>query len=299
VGGRLSAVDAMNQPLRIGITSPIVTLNPKGHGPWERTAGPDELSAVATAADRLGYDHLTCSEHIAVPASAEATRGATYWDPLATLSWIASRTTQIKLATYVLVLGYHHPLEIVKRYSTLDLLSGGRVILGVGVGSLEEEFDLLGRPFADRGIAADLAIDEIRAAWGEREVNGFVLSPPAPRDDVPVWVGGRSRRSLRRAMVYGTGWAPFGLEDAVLADLLGSVRLPDDFDVVLWAYGIDPVGRPDAVIERLDELAALGATVVNARFRAQSVSQWIEQAEALAELTGLTAAQGPDATPTT
>jgi probable F420-dependent oxidoreductase len=275
--------------LRIGVTSPIVTLNPKGHGPWERTAGPSELAAVAEAVDRLGYDHLTCSEHIAVPTEAAATRGGTYWDPLATLSWIASRTTQIKLATYVLVLGYHHPLEIVKSYSTLDVLSGGRVILGVGVGSLEEEFELLGRPFAGRGTAADLAIDEIRGAWGHHEVDGFVVSPAAPRDEVPIWVGGRTRRSLHRAAVRADGWAPFGLSDAELSAALAAVDLPDDFDVVLWAYGIDPIGDPNAVTDRLGELTALGATVVNVRFRAESVNQWIEQAEALAALAGLAA----------
>jgi alkanesulfonate monooxygenase SsuD/methylene tetrahydromethanopterin reductase-like flavin-dependent oxidoreductase (luciferase family) len=106
---------------------------------------------VAQAADQLGYHHLTCSEHVAVPVAAVARRGSAYWDPLATLAFLAARTTAIRLATHVLVLGYHHPLAIAKRYGTLDRLSNGRLILGLGVGTLAEEFDLLGAPFADRG----------------------------------------------------------------------------------------------------------------------------------------------------
>jgi ABC-type Fe3+-hydroxamate transport system substrate-binding protein len=88
-------------------------------------------------------------------------------------------------------------------------------------------------------------------------------------------------------VVRAHGWAPFGLDDSEIAAWLGAVELPNDFDVVLPAYGIDPSGRPDAVVERIGELAALGATVVSVRFFATSVDHWVEQAEALAELTGL------------
>ena len=71
--------------MRLGIVTPVVTLNPRAHNVWEESAGLDELVAVAQAADRLGYHHLTCSEHVAVPGEAAATRGGRYWDPLATL----------------------------------------------------------------------------------------------------------------------------------------------------------------------------------------------------------------------
>lgn len=96
-------------------------------------------------------------------------RGTRYWDPLATLSYIAARTSRIGLCTAVLVLGYHHPLAIEKRFGTLDRVSGGRLVLGVGVGSLTEEFALLGVPFADRGRRADDAIPALRAAIGRRK----------------------------------------------------------------------------------------------------------------------------------
>src|ERR1700724_1289758 len=97
-------------------------------------------------------------------------RGGRYYDPLATFGYLAARTERIRLATHVLVLGYHHPLEIAKRYGTLDVVSGGRLILGVGVGSLESEFALVGADFAERGARADEALVALR--------NGFAQSQP-------------------------------------------------------------------------------------------------------------------------
>ena len=144
--------------LKLSIGTPVVTMNPKAHAQWEETASIEDVARIAEAADRLGYHHLTCSEHIALPAAELARRGSRYWDPLATFGYLAARTSQIRFATSVLVLGYHHPLEIAKRYGTLDQVSNGRLILGVGVGTLEEEFDLLGAPFDQRGARADDAL---------------------------------------------------------------------------------------------------------------------------------------------
>ena len=112
---------------------------------------------------------MTCSEHIGLPSSEAARRGTRYWDPLATFGYVSARTKQIRFATMTLVLGYHHPLAIVKRYGTLDHVSGGRVILGVGVGSLKEEFDLLGAPFDDRGARGDDALRALRASLSSNE----------------------------------------------------------------------------------------------------------------------------------
>ena len=99
--------------MKVGIVTPVVTRLPGAHARWERDAGIDEVTRIVVEAERLGYHHITCSEHIAIPESVAATRGATYWDPLATFGYLAARTTRIHLATFVLVLGYHHPLEIV------------------------------------------------------------------------------------------------------------------------------------------------------------------------------------------
>jgi probable F420-dependent oxidoreductase len=285
--------------MRAGIITPVVTLNPRAHGTWEEAAGLPELTALAEAADRLGYHHLTCSEHVAVPVEAAQRRGARYWDPLATLGYLAARTTQIQLATHVLVLGYHHPLEIAKRYGTLDVVSGGRLILGVGVGSLEEEFVLLEAPFADRGDRADDALRALRASLGVREpsyfgshygYDGFVVDPPATRTDVPIWIGGRSYRSLRRAVELADGWAPFGVTPGQIGDWTSRARDTEAWaarerplEIVLYPDPqIDPVGDPDGTARMLERYAEAGATMLNLRFRARSVQDCLDQLEAMA-----------------
>lgn len=280
--------------LRIGLVSPVVTANPGAHAEWEETAGVAELVRVAEAADRLGFDHLTCSEHVAIPADVAAQRGATYWDPLATLSYLAARTERIRLATQVLVLGYHHPLAIAKRYGTLDLISGGRLVLGLGVGSLQEEFDLLGATFEGRGAIADDALAAVRAALGQRtptyegthfSFRDVVVEPHAVQEQVPLWVGGRTARSLRRAVTLGDGWVPFGLGLTELADLLGGVELPDGFEVVLSpGRPVDPLGDRDRTADRLARVRSAGATLVSTAVHATSVDHYGEQLEALATI---------------
>jgi hypothetical protein len=155
--------------VRLGIVTPVLTRLPRAHAEWEARAGIDTVERVVVAAERLGYEFATCSEHVAIPAEVATTRGATYGDPLATFGYLAAHTTTIHFATFVLVLGYHHPLAIAKRYGTLDRICAGRLILGVGVGSLEEEFALLDASFEDRGARGDDAVRAVRAAFGVAE----------------------------------------------------------------------------------------------------------------------------------
>src|SRR5262249_3671357 len=155
--------------MKLAILTPVVTNVGGSPLTWEKDASIEDIGRIAQIADRLGYHHLTCSEHIGMPASEAGRRGSRYWDPLATFGYVSAVTEQIRLATMTLVLGYHHPLAIVKRYGTLDHVSGGRVILGVGVGTLKEEFDLLGAPFDDRGARADDALKALRAALPTNE----------------------------------------------------------------------------------------------------------------------------------
>ncbi|WP_433220530.1 TIGR03619 family F420-dependent LLM class oxidoreductase [Dactylosporangium sp. CS-047395] len=279
--------------MRFGIVSPVV-FRPAGlWNAWEAEAGPADLVRIAEAADRLGYHHLTCSEHVAVPARIAARAGGTYWDPLATLSFLAARTTTIRLATHVLVLGYHHPLAIAKRYGTLDLLSGGRVVLGVGVGSLQAEFDLLGAEFEGRGAAADDAIRALRAAWGRPlpvyqgthyKFRDFLVDPHAPREHVPVWIGGYTPRSLRRAVELGDAWVPFGLPPERIADMLAAVDRPDGFEVVLSPPPLDPIGDPDGTRREIQALEEAGATMLNVVLRHRDAGHCVEQLDALRQL---------------
>jgi probable F420-dependent oxidoreductase len=266
---------------------------PGAHARWEETGTIDDVARVAETADRLGYDHLTCSEHIAIPAVAATQRGARYWDPLATFGYLAARTQQIRLATFVLVLGYHHPLDIVKRYGTLDQVSGGRVVLGVGVGTLREEFDLIGASFTDRGRRADDALRALRASLstndpaydGEHyQFQGQIVDPCARQAHVPIWIGGRTLRSLRRALTYADGWCPFGVPAAKAGEWLAREDRAAGFDVVLPAdRPLDPLAEPDRTHDTLGEIAAAGATILSARFVHHSLDHYLEQLVALAE----------------
>jgi probable F420-dependent oxidoreductase len=280
--------------LKLGIATPVVTNVAGAALTWEKTATIEDIGRAAEAADTLGYHHLTCSEHIGIPSTEASRRGSRYWDPLATLGYVAARTRQIRLVTMTLVLGYHHPLAIVKRYGTLDHVSGGRVILGVGVGSLKEEFDLLGAPFDDRGARGDDALKALRAALPSNEpvyegefysFGGLTVDPCALQPHMPIWVGGRTKRSLRRAVTLADGWCPYYVSIDTAAEWLRAFELPPDFEVVMPAdQPLDPAGKPEATQDILRELADGGTTTLSARFVHHSLQHYLEQLHALTEL---------------
>jgi probable F420-dependent oxidoreductase len=287
--------------MRFGLTTPIVTLVPRTHAPWETAAGPEELRTLVEAADRLGYHHVSCSEHVGIPAAAAQVRGGRYYDPAVTLGFVAAITRRIRLLTHVIVLPYHHPLALAKRYGTLDKLSHGRLVLGVGVGSLREEFDLLGLDFEGRGPRYEDALRALRASLAQSEpayhgshyrFEGFLVDPCAVQPRVPIWLGGRSPRSLRRALTFGDGWDPFHLDFDRLRGLLRRARdwpqwagRSQPFDVALSPD--EPIAlETDADAEQTLDMAAryrsIGATVLNLRFRHRSLSHLIELLERFA-----------------
>jgi probable F420-dependent oxidoreductase len=296
----------MTSMLRFGLSTPGVTLvaGHAGCAAWEVNATAEDFAAIARAADRLGYDHLTCSDHVGIPPDVEAVRGGRYYDPLSTFGYLAALTERIRFATYVLVLAYHHPLEVAKRFGTLDRLSNGRVVLGMGVGSLKPEFDLLGlggAEFEDRGARGDDALKALRASFSKRmpeyhgryyDFSGFIIDPCGMQQHVPIWVGGRSARSLRRAVELGDGWAPFGLSVAEMGVMITQAKQwpswharakPVDF--VLPHDGLlDPIGKPEQTAEQVAALAAAGATIAIVRFEHKSRAHYIEQMEALCAL---------------
>jgi probable F420-dependent oxidoreductase len=289
--------------MRLGVITPVLFRLPGAHAHWEEAASFDDVVRVVQEADRLGYHHVTCGEHVAVPRDVAEVRGATYWDPLATFGYLAACTSTIRLATHVLVLGYHHPLAIAKRYGTLDQVSGGRLILGVGVGSLEEEFALLGAPFDDRGDRADDALRALRASLSQLEpeyhgthydYEGLLVDPPALQARVPIWVGGRTARSLRRAIELADGWAPFGLRREELATMIARARATEAwsrraqsdapaFEIAVQNERLfDPSAEPERVRDAAARLRDAGATMINVRFVHHSLDHYCEQLAAMA-----------------
>ena len=294
--------------LKLGIVTPVLHMNPRFDPPeWEVTAGVDDVVSVVQQAESLGYDWVACSEHIAIPASASTVRGGRYWDPFSTLGYFAALTSRVGLLTHMAVLPYHHPLELVKRLGTLDLLSGGRIIAGVGVGSLQPEFEVLGHAFEGRGDRSDDAIRAIRAAWGHRvpEYHGshydfedFIVEPSGLDRALPIWVGGRTRRSLRRALELGDAWMPFGFTLVQLTEMLSRPDLRSALDRHAEERGapldlilapeppIDPLGDPAGTLDFLASYTAIGATGFSLRFDHHSRAHYGEEMAAMQEVAG-------------
>ncbi len=279
----------------------MLTMLPRARGRWEEDAPFSDVVRIAEAADRLGYAFMTCSEHVGIPEAVAEVRGGRYWDPLATFGFLAARTERIRFLTYVLVLGYHHPLEIAKRYGTLDQVCGGRLTLGVGVGSLREEFDLVGAAFTERGARGDDALRALRASLGRRmpayegthhSYSGFIVDPCALQQDMPIWIGGRTYRSLRRAVELADGWIPFGLTIDEMGAMVARASQTAGWDardrppriVLPTVQPLDPIGDPEGTRTALAAFEAAGADALTVGFRHSSCSHHIEQMEALITL---------------
>jgi probable F420-dependent oxidoreductase len=289
---------------KFGINAPGLSLTPSVDGDWARNLGFAEIAEIVRAADRLGYDHVACAEHIGVPSNEAERRGVRYFDPLATFGYFSAITTNIRFTTAVLVLGYHHPLEIAKRYGTLDVVSGGRLALGLGVGTLKEEFDLLGlggAEFTERGVRADDALRALRASLGHStpeyrgryyDFGGLTIEPCAIQQHLPFWIGGRTNRSLRRAIELGDGWMPFGLSSEQMGDMITAAKetpawreraYPLEFILPPLAR-IDPVSQPEQAVSTIRDLFSAGATKITLSFSAASTAQYMEQLEGLGSL---------------
>ncbi len=285
-----------NQPLRFGLTTPIMTLLPRRAPSWEADAGPEEIRKIALAADRLGYHHLTCSEHVGIPTEVAKVRGGRYYDPLSTFGFMAAITQRVRFLTHVIVLPYHHPLEVAKRYGTLDKLSGGRVILGIGVGSLRQEFELLGAEFARRADIYTDALRALRAALGKPQpayegkyyrFSDFLIDPCAVQEHVPIWLGGRTPRSLRRALADADGWDPFNYTPEEVIALLARAReWPEwksrarPFEVVIQplpAYDVNDADQRAALTDVMGKLQKAGVTMMNMVFRNRSADDYLDQ----------------------
>jgi alkanesulfonate monooxygenase SsuD/methylene tetrahydromethanopterin reductase-like flavin-dependent oxidoreductase (luciferase family) len=205
--------------------------------------------------------------------------------------------------TNVFVGPYRHPLQTAKAFATLDTLSGGRVILGMGAGHVEKEFDALGLPFAERGRLLDDAVDGVKDAWGD-EFTGAgddqvgMRPRPVQRPRPPIWIGGSSRPALRRVAARGDGWIPQGTPRKKMPDSLAYLRAQRDelrpgaepeIGVITEAmYVGEPdwevargtiTGPPEKLAESMNEYGAMGVSHLQVRFQSRSIDELCDQIE--------------------
>lgn len=250
----------MAKQVAFGMQLPVQSQSTIYARPWEADAGIDEIASVARACDDGGFRYVAVCDHVAIPrANAEAMSTA-WWDTIATLSYLAAVTTRVGLLSHVYVLPYRHPLVVAKAWATLDALSGGRAILGVGAGHVADEFAALEVPFDERGALLDEAIDAVRAALtdefathkGQRWTFEDVGQRPRPvQASVPIWVGGSSKPAMRRAAERGDGWLPQGPPEGGMATGIAFIRehrakTRGDAPIVLGSLsGQLYIGEPD------------------------------------------------------
>jgi probable F420-dependent oxidoreductase len=271
------------------------------------------LRDVAEAADELGYHVVFTAEHLIYPREIRTPYpyGGRFpfavTDPVldvpTTLAWVAAVTKHVRLAASVMVLPYHEPIALAKALTTIDVLSGGRLMVGVASGWLREEFDLLGVPFRERGARTDEYLAALRALWTEERVtfrgrfvrleDAAFFPKPIQKPYPPIWIGGASAAAFRRVARIGDGWLAVPRSPAALATDVAAIRREAE------AAGRDPLaigvaasGGAGSVSELLDRIPALeraGATIVTvpALFWATSVPQAIELMDEFASRAGL------------
>ena len=245
-------------------------------------SNPALLGHLATTAERCGFESLWSVEHVAIPVNHSPYPGTkdgkmpggddvAIPDPLLPLAYVAAITKTIKLATGILILPQRHPIYTAKEVATVDVLSGGRVILGIGSGWMKEEFESLGIDFHKRGAMTDEAIQALRALWksgtasfdGKHFKFGPLHSNPKPvKGDVPIHVGGHSPAAAKRAGRYGDGFFPTVMSPEKLKKLFDIVRSeaqkagrnPDAIEFSCMTRSLQP--------NDLNTLADLGVTRV-------------------------------------
>jgi probable F420-dependent oxidoreductase len=197
-------------------------------------ARPDVAVRVAQAAESAGFDSVWTGEHVVLPdprvPPSPAPPQTPFLDPLVALAHLAGCTKRLRLATGIIILPQRNPVVLAKEVASLDVLSGGRALLGVGAGYLHQEFAALGIPFERRGARTDEYIDAMRALWAEPRpafagefvsFGGIDAQPrPVQQPGVPIVVGGTSPGALRRAVARGHGWYGFALDPAATARCL-------------------------------------------------------------------------------
>jgi probable F420-dependent oxidoreductase len=264
---------------------------------YGRVAGPEAVTRAARHADELGFASVWVSDHLVQPA-AQTYPSPYLSDPLVTLTWAAAVTERVALGTSVLVVPQHNTLELANILASLDALSGGRVIAGVGVGWSAGEFEALGYTFNDRGTRTDEAIDVLRVLWrddpatfhGRFHSFDDLRLLPKPAHDIPVWVGGSSDRAFQRGIDKGDGFQIIGVKPPEAGELVARLRAgrPEPEFTISLRTGWDPQGMDPAEIEgEMAAFAEAGVQYVVAAPWRTDLDDWLRSMELLAGIAGL------------
>jgi len=197
-------------------------------------ATPEAIIATAVKAEALGFDAVFVNDHIIVDGSPRSASWTNTYDPLVALSFIAANTTRVGLGVSVLIMPYRNPIASAKSLATIDRMSGGRLIAGIGVGWNEAEFNALGVPFRERGARTTEYLRIWQACWAPGTVSFagkffafsdmYVSPKPLQQPFPPIWIGGASDAALRRAATFATVWQPTPMPVADLVDRQAALR---------------------------------------------------------------------------
>ena len=279
-------------------------------------ATPEIIKTTAVRAEALGYDSVWVSDHVVVPHANVVNFGETIFDPLITLGVVAGATRRVQLGTTVLIIPYRNAVVTAKMISSLDALSGGRVLFGIGAGWVAAESAMLGLPFKERGAMTDEYLRAMQELWTSRrpafngaytQFNDLVFEPkPIQKPHPPIWVGGHSKAALRRTAEFGAAWHPINrpveelrasqAEIARLCQARGRANVPaltlrNDVRIVRPGEtapksahaGRVLAGSPADLVEQIGELAAVGVEHLVCEFLAADGRELEEQMATFAE----------------
>jgi probable F420-dependent oxidoreductase len=279
-------------------------------------ATPEIIRGAAVRAEQLGYDSVWVSDHVVVPHANVVNFGETIFDPLVTLAVIAGATSRVRLGTTVLIVPYRNAVVTAKMISSLDALSGGRVVFGIGAGWVPAESAILGVPFAERGAMTDEYLEAMQELWTKQapsfagkytQFSGLTFEPkPVQKPHPPIWVGGHSKAALRRTAQFGAAWHPINrspeelkagrAELARLCQARGravppAITLRNDIRIVASGQAVPKsthggrviAGEPARLVEQITELAECGVEHLVLEFLAADGPELDQQMAAFAE----------------
>ena len=288
---------------------PVQALSRTFREPWEEDATVADLVRVTRAVEAAGGGFAGVCDHVALPPVDYTKHMSTTWyDTVATLGSLAAATSTVRLLSVVFIAPYRHPLVGAKSFMTLDRLSDGRLIMGVGAGHVESEFEALGVDFRTRGARLNESVDAMRAAFTDEysEFHGTFydygpvgLAPRPVQPRLPIWIGGSTPAALRRVAERGDGWIPQGTPRDQMQASVDLIRAHRDevrpgaaidlgfmpgmmyvgepsWDVGEWTLA----GKPDKLLSSLREAHDFGCTVLHVRFRSRSCDELCDQVAA-------------------